>query len=183
MKILAFAGSNSSTSINKALVTYTASFFKETEILDLNDYETVILSVDRKKESGIPQKVLDFSEKIARADAILLSLAEHNGAYSAAFKNLFDWLSLIPKKTVFMDRPILLMAASPGKRGGKSVLQIAENRFPFNGGKVITTFSFPKFNDNFDTSSNKITNKELDDELKDKIQFFQKQFRESLAEK
>ncbi|HKK87605.1 MAG TPA: NAD(P)H-dependent oxidoreductase [Saprospiraceae bacterium] len=172
MKILAFAGSNSSTSINKALVTYTASFFKETEILDLNDYETAILSIDRKNESGIPQKILDFSEKINGVDGIILSLAEHNGAYSAAFKNIFDWLSLIPGKTVFMEKPILLMAASPGKRGGKSVLEIAEKRFPFNGGKVVTSFSFPAFNDNFDTDEGKITHETLDQELKKKIEEF-----------
>ena len=40
MKIIAFAGSNSLTSINKQLVSYAVSLFKEAdaEVLDLNDY-------------------------------------------------------------------------------------------------------------------------------------------------
>lgn len=41
MKILAFAGSNSSKSINKKLVIHTLSFFENADVtlLDLNDFE------------------------------------------------------------------------------------------------------------------------------------------------
>ncbi len=172
MKILAFAGSNSSTSINKDLVTYAASHFEGVELLDLNDYETAIFSKDREKENGIPEKIIAFSDKIKESDGIVMSLAEYNGAYTSAFKNIFDWLSRISGRSVFMDKPILLMATSPGKGGGNIVLQIAENRFPYNGGKVVTSFSFPSFNDNFDTKKGKITNEELDGELKKEIEEF-----------
>ena len=181
MNILAFAGSNSSWSINKDLVSYAASHFESSEILDLNDYETAIFSKDREKESGIPDKVKAFSDQIKAADAIVMSLAEYNGAYTSAFKNLFDWLSRISGRSVFMDKPILLMAASTGKRGGKSVLEIAEKRFPFNGGKVLATYSFPNFNDNFDTSTGKITNEDLDQQLKETIADFKEQLKEELV--
>ena len=48
-KIIAFAGSSSKQSINKQLITFTSTLFKnfESEILDLNDYEMPIYSVDR----------------------------------------------------------------------------------------------------------------------------------------
>jgi len=51
MKILAFAGSNSSTSINKQLVTYTSAQLQEhtVHIIDLNDYEMPLFSIDREK--------------------------------------------------------------------------------------------------------------------------------------
>jgi len=55
MKIIAFAASNSSNSINKKLATYAASLFQgETiEILDLNDYEMPLFSSDRVAKNGI----------------------------------------------------------------------------------------------------------------------------------
>jgi hypothetical protein len=59
---------------------------------------------------------------------------------------------------------MLLLATSPGARGGSSVLEIANNRFPFQGGIVKGSFSLPSFNDNFDTDKG-ITNEELKKQL------------------
>jgi NAD(P)H-dependent FMN reductase len=181
MKILAFAGSNSSSSINKALVSYASSFFENTQVLDLNDFETSIFSKDREKQDGIPDCIQALSDLIMQVDGLLLSLAEYNGAYSSAFKNVFDWLSRIPGRSVFMDKPILLMATSPGRRGGKSVLEIAADRFPRNGGVVIQTFSLPKFNENFDIHSMRIIETSLDEELKQKIKAFKEQLASTFA--
>ena len=154
MKILGFAGSNSSKSINRELVRYAASFFNnhDIEILDLNDYEMPIYKMDREKENGIPQLAIDFTHKIDSSDLLIVSLAENNGAYSAAFKNIFDWVSRIPIRKAFGDKPMLLMATSPGPRGGASVLEIAKNRMPRSGGNVLETFSLPSFSENFDRS-------------------------------
>jgi chromate reductase, NAD(P)H dehydrogenase (quinone) len=153
-KIIAFGASSSKNSINKQLATYTANQFKNAsvEILDLNDYELPIFSVDKETETGIPQLANDFYNKLGIADLIVISFAEHNGAYSAAFKNIFDWASRINSKT-FQEKPMLLLATSPGARGGSSVLEIAKNRFPFQGGVVKGTFSLPSFYENFDVSS------------------------------
>ena len=171
MKILAFAGSNSSKSINKQLITHTVNHYfsgHNITILDLNDYEMPIFSQDRQDSSGIPAPAKQFAEKIDDADFIIISLAEHNGAYSAAFKNIFDWISVMPNRSVFQDKPVFLMATSNGARGGASVLSIAEARFPWNGGKVINTFSLPKFNENF-IIDNGITNPDLKLALEEKI--------------
>jgi len=170
MNILAFAGSNSKNSINKKLVTYVASLFEGHQIqhLDLNDYEVAIVSEDRLEKEGIPTKIKEFAAHIDNADLILLSLAEHNGAYTTAFKNIFDWLSLMKDRTVFQNKPIFLMATSPGARGGVSVIEIAKNRFPFNGGKIIDTFSLPTFQDTFKENEG-ITNPTLQEELENKV--------------
>jgi chromate reductase, NAD(P)H dehydrogenase (quinone) len=92
MKILAFAASNSKNSINKKFVTHVAGLVKNatTTILDLNDFEMPIYSVDREKETGIPQLVHDFYTEITNADFIMISFAEYNGSYTSAFKNVFD---------------------------------------------------------------------------------------------
>ena len=93
----------------------------------------------------------------------MISFAEHNGAYSAAFKNIFDWTSRINAKT-FQEKQVLLLATSPGPRGGSSVLEIAKNRFPFQGAVVKGSFSLPSFNDNFDAEKG-ITNEDLKNQL------------------
>jgi chromate reductase len=164
-KLLAFAGSSSKNSINKKLVTYTSNLFNEyeIEILDLNDYEMPIYSADREKNDGIHPLAIEFYTKISQADLLVVSLAEHNGAYSAAFKNIFDWISR-HNNAVFQEKNMLLMATSPGARGGKSVLEIAENRFPRNGAKIVGTFSLPNFHDNF-SSENGLTNETFKNEL------------------
>jgi chromate reductase, NAD(P)H dehydrogenase (quinone) len=169
-KIIAFGASSSSTSINKQLATYATTLFQNTtsEILDLNDYEMPIYSMDKEKRDGIPQLAHDFYNQLGSADLIIISFAEHNGAYSTAFKNIFDWISRINGKT-FQEKPMLLLATSPGVRGGSSVLEIANKRFPFQGGIVKGSFSLPSFNDNFDAEKG-ITNPELKQQLLDIIQ-------------
>lgn len=167
-KLLAFGASNSSTSINKQLAKYAAGLFKnaQVDLLDLNDYEMPIYSYDREKKDGFPQLANDFYKKIGEADFILISFAEHNGAYSTAFKNIFDWMSRINGKT-FQEKPMLLLATSPGARGGASVLEIASNRFPRQAGIVKGTFSLPSFNENFDPEKGIISNEELRNQLLD----------------
>lgn len=166
-KIIAFAGSSSKSSINKQLVSYTSSLFieSESEVLDLNDYEMPIYSADREKENGIPQLAIDFIEKLGSADLIIVSLAEHNGAYAAAFKNIFDWTSRYNNK-LFQQKPLVLMATSPGPRGGLGVLDMAKDRFPRHDANLLATFSLPSFNDNFNTERG-ITNEVLKTQLMD----------------
>jgi NAD(P)H-dependent FMN reductase len=164
-KILAFGASSSKTSINKQLATYVANQFQNSqiEILDLNDYEMPIFSIDKEKESGIHPLAQKFYEKLGSADLILISFAEHNGSYSAAFKNIFDWSSRINGKT-FQEKPMLLLSTSPGTRGGETVLEIAKKRFPFQGGVVKGTFSLPSFGANFDSEKG-IINADLKSQL------------------
>ncbi len=171
--ILAFAGSNSKNSINKQLVTYAASFATQEKvtILDLNDFNLPIYSVDLEETQGIPENAHKFLEYIKNADGLIVSLAEHNGAYSAVFKNLFDWMSRIEGKT-FFGKPMLLMATSPGGRGGLSVLEIAKDRFPRHEANIVETFSLPFFNQNFNEGS--IIDHNLNDQLKSYVELFLK---------
>jgi chromate reductase len=166
MKILAFAASNSGKSINKQLVAYAASLVEdaEVEVLDLNDYELPLFSEDREKELGHPELAQAFLAKIAASNALLISFAEHNGSYSAAWKNLFDWSSRIGKK-VFQDKPMVLLSTSPGPRGGASVLAAATGSAPFFGGNVKASLAIPSFYENFDVELGMLRNGELNARL------------------
>ena len=95
MKILAFAASNSRKSINKDLINYAATLLDkhEVDIIDINDYEMPTHSSDLEEAQGISDAASRFLKKIEDADAMLISYAEHNGNYTIAYKNLFDWAS------------------------------------------------------------------------------------------
>ncbi|GJM30409.1 MAG: FMN reductase [Cyclobacteriaceae bacterium] len=171
-RILVFAGSSSRNSINKKLARFAASQLEDTDnrIIDLNDFEMPLFSVDREIDSGIPEEARKFKSEIEQADGIIMSLAEHNGSYSTAYKNVYDWVSRI-KGNMWEDKPILLMATSPGARGGKSVLQAAKSRLPFQGGNVVASFSLPLFKDNFD-GDHGITDEQLNSEFEGQLSQF-----------
>lgn len=67
------------------------------------------------------------------------------------------------------------MAASPGRRGGASVLDIASKRFPFDGATVLETFSLPSFYETFDAEKGIVDQEKLD-ELKKKIEIVKSNF-------
>lgn len=172
-KILAFGGSTSSTSINKKLATFAAENLENTafDVIDLRDFPMPMYSEDEEKENGFPENAKRFSELLDNYDGFILSLAEHNGSYAAAFKNIFDWSSRLNAK-IFREKPLLLMATSPGARGGQSVLSHGTAKFPGMGAVELIKYSLPSFNDNF--KEGKIIEEELMNELKAKIADFEK---------
>lgn len=167
--ILAFAGSNSKDSINKQLAIYASGLIEgaQVTVLDLNDFELPIFSKHYEKDHGVPENALSFLNYIKESDGIVMSLAENNAAYSAVFKNLFDWMSRAEAK-LFFGKPMLLMATSDGKRGAISVLTMAKERFPRHDAKIVADFSLPSFESNF--ANGKIINPDLDNELKRKVE-------------
>ncbi len=149
MKIVAFGASPSKHSINTKLATFVAGLFENANvtILDLNDFEMPIFSVDR--EFPLPDQATKFAAHIDGADLIVMSLSENNGNHSAAFKNLYDWVSRIPNRKVWNGKKLLVLSTSPGGRGGSSSLEIGLKRFPFDGAEIIGSMSLPSFNQNF----------------------------------
>lgn len=167
MKILAFAASTSRQSINKKLANYAATLVDnaDVELLDLNDFEMPLFSEDKEKEIGQPELAKAFLQKIAESDALIISFAEHNGSYAAAYKNVYDWCSRIEPK-VYQGKPAVLLATSPGARGGAGVLETAISVAPYQGIELKGSFSLPSFYDNFDMDSQSIRDAALDDALK-----------------
>ncbi|MCF4101312.1 NAD(P)H-dependent oxidoreductase [Gillisia sp. M10.2A] len=167
-KILAFAGSNSSTSINHKFVTHVTNRINghDIKLIKLTDFEFPMFSVDHQNEKGFPVDISVLKNLIAESDALIISVNEHNGMVSAFFKNIIDWLSRIDRNFL-LDKKILLVSTSPGARGAASALEYAKGIIPRFGGKVVESFSFPSFNDNFkdDTVQNEVLNMGIEDVL------------------
>lgn len=170
MKIIGFAATNHKKSINNQIVRYACGFLKnhKVEILDLNDYELPLYSQEKEEEIGHPAIAKAFLEKLAGSDGIVISFAEHNGSYTAAYKNLFDWCSRIEPK-IFHNKPMVLLSTSPGARGGASVLATAVQAAPYFNGLVKASLAIPSFFDNFDSQKQLLIHPELNEQLKDAI--------------
>jgi NAD(P)H-dependent FMN reductase len=148
--IITLGGSSSKKSINKQLAEYVGRSINNIELtnIDLNTFEMPLFSVDIESEQEFPPGVTKLNEIFDRADGFVVSLAEHNGAYSAAFKNVYDWLSRM-ESNVWRGKPMILMSASPSGRGGQTVLEIALAKFSRMGANIVGNIPFPSFYDNF----------------------------------
>ncbi|ADT86396.1 NAD(P)H-dependent oxidoreductase [Vibrio sp. Vb2880] len=170
MKVIAFGASTSSTSINKALATYAANLIDgaDVQVLDINNYNVPMFSEDLEKEIGQAEGAQGFLRDLAQADAFVISFAEHNGHYPAAYKNLFDWASRIDRE-MFKNKPAVYLATSPGPGGAQSVLAAAKGSAPFFGGNVKASVSVPSFYDNFDLASGQVTNEAIATEIQQAV--------------
>ena len=159
-KILAFSGSASQDSINHQLVKYAAALAPNLQvtILRLSDFEVPYYKKEIEVSAGIPEKIKQLRVLFDETDGFILSTPEYNSSMPASLKNTLDWISRMEGK-IFQDKPVLLMAASPGGRGGQSVLNHLSAIMPFWGATVIGPFSLPRFNDNF--KDGKIVDSEL----------------------
>jgi NAD(P)H-dependent FMN reductase len=166
MKLLAFAASNKRNSINQKLVSHAVTLLDnvEVELLDINDYEMPIYSEDRQQQSGIPAAAQAFFDKIGAADALLISFAEHNGSYTAAYKNLYDWASRIDMK-VYQGKPMVMLATSPGPGGASNVLATAATSAPYFGGDLKAKLSIASFYEVFDADSGQIDQEQIRGQL------------------
>jgi len=171
MNVLAFAASNNKLSINRTLAAYAASLIQgaNVEILDISDYEMPIFSDDREKQLGHPEQAKAFFQKISDADAIIVSYAEHNGTYTAAYKNLFDWTSRI-SKDVFQHKPVVFLSTSPGPAGAANVLATAVQSAPHFSADLRASLSVPSFHDNFDIQANTLISSTIQKGLQQAMQ-------------
>ncbi len=153
--IIALAGSNSSTSVNKQLLDWTTSQITsvEKQQVSLVDLELPMFSEDLEKAEGHPQAAKDMRAKISAADAFIIASPEHNGMMPAALKNLFDWLSRVSvegEKGIFNNKPVLLLSSSPGPRGGMTNLENMSKVMPFWGADIKGSYSLGRFYQEFE---------------------------------
>jgi NAD(P)H-dependent FMN reductase len=116
--------------------------------------------MDREVADGIPQLAHDFYAVIGGADGLIISYAEHNGNYTAAYKNIFDWTSRIDAK-VFQNKPMVVTSASPGPGGGANVLNLAITSAPHFNANVVGSFSVGRFGETFDAEARIFADDEL----------------------
>ena len=157
--IIAFAGSNSSNSINYQLVKHTVSLVEghDIQLINMSKMPFPMYSADYEKEHGFSNSLVELKNDINKASGLILSVNEHNSNPSAFFKNTLDWLSRIDRNFL-NETKVFLMATSPGKGGAKHALKAINDMLPRFGATVTQTFSLPSFSEHFDITQRCIVN-------------------------
>ena len=170
--VLAFAGSNSSISINYKLTRFVASLLEgqDVRLRDMSNYPFPMYSEDYEKEHGFSNSLIEFKNEISNSKGLIIAVNEHNSYPSAYFKNLLDWLSRLDSKFL-VDKKIFLLATSNGGRGAIGSLEVAEKMLTRFKGEVVATFSLPNYSSNFNEEEG-IANTELANMLNEKLNRF-----------
>ena len=116
-EILAFAGSLRKGSFNKALVRAAVEVAPENVAMEVFDLEG-IPPFNQDFENTLPQRVIEFKEKIRSADALLIATPEYNYSIPGVLKNAIDWASRPKANTPLEGKTVAIMSASSGRFGG-----------------------------------------------------------------
>jgi NAD(P)H-dependent FMN reductase len=87
------------------------------EILDLNEYQFPLFNERLKYQPNPSPDVLDFAERIRKADGVIIVTPEYNGGYPASIKNVIDLLY-----EEWRRKPIAISTVSDGTFGGTQVI-------------------------------------------------------------
>jgi len=125
VKILAFAGSTRTDSLNKKLVKVAASMAKaagaEVTVIDLRDYPLPLYDGDVEAQ-GFPENALKLKKLFLEHQGLMISSPEYNSSFSAVLKNTIDWVSRPQGDEAplacFSGKNAAIMAVSPGALGG-----------------------------------------------------------------
>lgn len=133
-RILAFAGSLRSGSLNKKLARIAAEDARaagaEVTLVDLRDFNMPLYDGDIEAQ-GIPEGALAFKQAMAAHDALLISSPEYNSSITGALKNAIDWASRqapgeVPLASL-ARKTAALVSASPGALGGIRALPVVRS--------------------------------------------------------
>ncbi|TYP95355.1 NAD(P)H-dependent FMN reductase [Fodinibius salinus] len=180
--IIAFAGSNSSNSINAQLTKAAINniSIEDVNYVDLRNMDIPMYRKELENQQGIPQPIKNLYQKMTKAEGFIVASPEHNGLLPAFFKNIIDWLTRIDQE-IFMNKPVLLLSASPGDNGGATNLSILSDLMPFWGAEVVDTYSLGKYNEHFDNESQSIVNQKELKKLSTVIEHFEEVITKPLA--
>lgn len=125
-RILAFAGSTRTESLNKKLVQVAAdgaaAAGAKVTCIDLRDYPLPLYDGDLEDEQGLPDNAWKLRDLFLNHDGLLIASPEYNGSISAVLKNTIDWVSRRQGDEAplicFRQKVALLLAASPSGLGG-----------------------------------------------------------------
>lgn len=162
MKYLAIVGTNSDVSTNRMLLQFMQKHFSgvaEIELYEVKD----LPAFNEPEDSDIPEKVAELSDKILKADGVIIATPEYDHAIPAVLKSALEWISYTSQ--ALTDKPVLIVGASLGTLGSSRaqahLRQILDS--PELAARIMPSSEFllGKSQDAFDISGNLIYSDKL----------------------
>ncbi|MDO5689267.1 MAG: NADPH-dependent FMN reductase [Tissierellia bacterium] len=113
MKVLAIVGSLRQESWNYKVAKFIQERFQDKLELEIVGIDLPIFSEDMEEKP--PQIVLDFKEKVDRAEGVLFVTPEYNHSIPGGLKNAIDWCSRVHRPLA--NKPCFIVGASTGNVG------------------------------------------------------------------
>ena len=165
LKLLVIPGSARAGSLNRRLAAAAATLARangaEAIELDLRSLALPLYDGDIEAASGVPAGGTQLQDAIAAADALLVVTPEYNGFPTPLVVNAFDWLSRIPPQAprasglaTTANKPIALLAASPGPLGGLRSMNYLRQYFQMAFAMIVVPqqFALGRAHEAFDDS-------------------------------
>lgn len=151
IKIVGIVGSLREESYNHFSLMALKDFFKENITFEILDIKSIPF-FNEDLEENIPEEVVDFKEKIANANAVIIVAPEYNFSIPGVLKNALDWASR--PSYPFDGKVVAIMSASLSVLGGvrmqyhlRQVL-LAMNANVLNRPEVFISSCNEKFDNN-----------------------------------
>ena len=130
VRVLAFAGSTRSGSLNKKLLRAAVVLAEQrgaqVTTLELRELALPLYDGDLEQHEGLPEGARRLKQLMATHDAFLIASPEYNSSVSGVLKNAIDWASRpVPNEaplSAFKEKIAGLLSASPGSLGGLRAL-------------------------------------------------------------
>ena len=150
LQVLGICGSLRKKSFNLSLLHAAQALQPDGMEISVIDLHEIPLFNQDVFEAGLPDGVKRFRERIAAADALLISSPEYNYSISGVMKNAIDWASR-PPTLPLTEKPLGIMGATPGGLGtvrGQLALRqvcIFTNMVPMNKPELFVSDAGKKF--------------------------------------
>jgi chromate reductase, NAD(P)H dehydrogenase (quinone) len=120
-QFLVFDGSLRTGSLNQRLASLAAATVEQrggvVDWASMTDFDCPSYDNDVEKSDGIPAGAEALRERLAAADAFIISSPEYNASVPGCLKNVIDWVSRV-RQQPFNGKQGLLLSASPSMVGG-----------------------------------------------------------------
>ena len=128
--ILIYAGSARRGAFSRQLAAAATTIISEAggkpTLIDLADFDVPLYNADIEDAAGIPQPVVDYRRLVATHQGMIIATPEYNGFITPLLLNMLCWASRPSPGddfgAVFQNKPVALLASSPGRLGGVRVI-------------------------------------------------------------
>lgn len=122
----------------------------EIELLDLQEYNFPIMEERLRMRDDPPARVQEFSDKLNRADAIVIVTPEYNNGYPGVLKNALDYF--YPE---YRRKPFGIVTVSAGGFGGLNCLMLLRQViFGLGAFSIPSSLPISKVQTSFDEDGN-----------------------------